>query len=81
MISVNRYIVLCGEDYYPLGWDDYAGSVDTIEEAVALAKSKERWSKNTEYYMSLYPDGPTHSQDNWVSIIDLSTMKEIDVDY
>ena len=34
---MKRYLVFCGEDYYPCRWDDYRGSFDTLEDALDAA--------------------------------------------
>lgn len=35
---MKPFIILCGNRYYPSGWDDYAGEADTLEEASAIAE-------------------------------------------
>jgi len=35
---MKPFIILCGNRYYPGGWDDYAGEAETIEEATAIAE-------------------------------------------
>ncbi len=38
---MERYLVFAGRRYYPMGgWDDFMGSVPTLEEAMPLALSR-----------------------------------------
>jgi hypothetical protein len=33
-MPLKRYLLFCGDDYYPAGgWDDFVGSFDTKDEA------------------------------------------------
>lgn len=44
-VKPRRYLVFAGSAYYPAGgWDDFKGSVDTVEDArIAAAATKAEW--------------------------------------
>jgi hypothetical protein len=56
----KRYLLLCGADYYPAGWDDFRGDFATVDEAVAAARTH----MEGEGYRS-----------HWYEVIDLNTLK------
>lgn len=61
--QMKPYIVLVGSAYEGSGWDDYAGSADTIEEAEGIVQCKvaeQGWLCRESYYFH---------------IVDLRTMK------
>ena len=78
MITINRYIVLVGEYYYPSGWNDFVGSADTVEDAIKLAKNKIKVKKTADGYMKLYPESNRFETDGWCEIIDLSDYSRLD---
>lgn len=43
--KLKRYLVFTGSNYYPVGgWDDFKGSFDNQEEAIAFAiNRKDSW--------------------------------------
>lgn len=43
---MKRYALFSGDAYYPAGgWDDFRGSFDTLDEAVAAAQKRgDDWS-------------------------------------
>ena len=39
-MKAKRYLIFAGADYYPAGgWGDFVGDFDTLEEAIAKAKT------------------------------------------
>ncbi len=48
--GMKRYLVFFYAFYYPLGgWNDFIGSVDTIEEARALVKKEQHDPSGSEF--------------------------------
>lgn len=63
---MKRYLLLVGDSYYPAGWDDWAGSFDTIEEAKAKAETIKK--------ASFAYNG------KWSGIFDSVTQKEVGIE-
>lgn len=61
---MKRYLLFCGDKYYPYGgWDDFRGAFDTLEEAREAAVPTR----------TIYGD-PSH---DWWHIVDTETMQEV----
>jgi hypothetical protein len=42
---MKRYLLFCGESYYPVGgWDDFVGDFDTVEEAKSATAKASDWA-------------------------------------
>ena len=38
---IKRYLLFCGDSYYPAGWSDFVSASDSISDLLATAKTKE----------------------------------------
>ncbi len=56
-MAKNRYILFCGDKYYPAGTDDIKGCFPTMEEAI------DAWRQRQEITDS----------DDWAEIFDIDT--------
>ena len=63
MISIERYLVFVGENFYPSAWSDYFGKSDSLKEAIDMGKRE--MSRKSD------PCGC------WYQVIDLQTMNVV----
>jgi len=41
---LKRFLLFAGDNYYPRGgWDDFRGSYDSLEEALAAPRHNDNW--------------------------------------
>lgn len=63
--KIKRFVVFRGDYYYPSGgWDDFAASFDTVEEALEFTRTPNVVNRIVLHY-------------DWYQIIDLNTGKVV----
>ena len=70
----NKYLVFTYDNYYPAGgWNDLEDVFETLDEAVAFAKSKVTAPEPPEEKPDLY----TYPDADFAQVVDLETMSRI----
>lgn len=63
MVSIERYLVFVGENFYPSAWSDYFGKSDELWKAIEMGDKEMRRKSDPCGY--------------WYEVVDLQTMNVV----